>query len=373
MADQFSFGIEEEYFIVDAETKAMQRRMPAAFLAALKKDIGPSVTREMLQAQIEVATQPSVDFGESARELRALRRNIGAIASEFGFAFIAAGTHPTASWTAARQTEAMRYDGMMQDLQMLAERNLLCGLHVHVELPDPDRRIEIMRRVTPFIPVFIALATSSPFWNSRRTGLMGYRLAAYDELPRTGLPPLFHSNADFEAYKDALVAARVMPDGSYLWWAIRPSVAHPTLELRAPDCCTRVEDSIALAALYRALLRHLYFNPSLNETLTSVDYAIAAENKWRAQRYGIHGSFVDREQRRAVPVSEAVASLVERVGDDAEALGCKGQLAQVMRILDDGTSADAQITVFSEAEQRTKSRGEALKAVKNWLTTTSMQ
>lgn len=373
MADSYSFGIEEEYFIVDAETKAVQRRMPAAFLAALKSGLGPAVTREMLQSQLEVATKPSVDFSESARELRALRKNIAAISSEFGFSFIAAGTHPTAAWTSARQTEAMRYDGMMQDLQMLAERNLLCGLHVHVELPDSERRIEIMRRATPYIPYFIALATSSPFWNSRRTGLMGYRLAAYDELPRTGLPPLFFSNEDFEQYKQALIDARVLPDGTYLWWSIRPSEAHPTLELRAPDCCTRVSDSIAIAALYRCLLRHLFLNPKLNDMLTPVDYAIASENKWRAQRYGIHGSFVDRAAGRAVPVREAVVALLERVDDDAKALGCESELALVQGIFETGTSADSQITVFNEAEERTKSRGEALKAVKNWLVATTIQ
>jgi carboxylate-amine ligase len=373
MADNYSFGIEEEYFIVDAETKAAQRRMPAAFLAALKTGLGSSVTREMLQSQVEVATKPSIDFSEGARELRTLRKNMGAISSEFGLSIIAAGTHPTAAWTSARQTESMRYDGMMQDLQMLAERNMLCGLHVHVEIPDADRRVEIMRRATPFIPYFIALSTSSPFWNSRRTGLMGYRLAAYDELPRTGLPPLFHSNEDFEQYKQALIDARVLPDGSYLWWSIRPSEAHPTLELRAPDCCTRVSDSIAIAALYRCLLRHLFRNPEINETLTPVDYALASENKWRAQRYGIHGSFVDRTQSRAVPVREAVTQLLDMLAGDAKALGCEIELSLIDAIFDTGTSADAQIMVFNEAEERTKSRGEALKAVKNWLATTTVQ
>lgn len=373
MADNYSFGIEEEYFIVDADTKAVQRRMPAAFLAALKAGLGSSVMREMLQSQVEVATKPSIDFSEGARELRSLRKDLASIASEFGLSIIAAGTHPTAAWTSARQTEAMRYDGMMQDLQMLAERNMLCGLHIHVEIPDPDRRVEIMRRATPFIPYFIALSTSSPFWNSRRTGLMGYRLAAYDELPRTGLPPLFFSNEDFDQYKQALIDARVLPDGSYLWWAIRPSEAHPTLELRAPDSCTRLSDSIAIAALYRCLMRYLFRNPKINETLTPVDYAIAAENKWRAQRYGIHGSFVDRLQNRAVPVQEAVGNLVSEMSSDARALGCELELSLIGSIFDTGTSADAQITVYNEAEGRTKSRGEALKAVKNWLVEKSIQ
>jgi carboxylate-amine ligase len=373
MAENYSFGIEEEYFIVDAETKAVQRRMPSAFLAALKTSLGASVMREMLQSQVEVATKPAIEFSEGARQLRTLRKNLAAVASEFGLSIMAAGTHPTAAWTSGRQTEAMRYDGMMQDLQMLAERNMLCGLHVHVEIPDPDRRVEIMRRATPFIPYFIALATSSPFWNSRRTGLMGYRLAAYDELPRTGLPPLFFSNEDFDQYKQALIDARVLPDGSYLWWAIRPSDAHPTLELRAPDCCTRLSDSIAIAALYRCLMRYLYRSPKVNETLTPVDYAIAAENKWRAQRYGIHGSFVDRLQNRAVPVQEAVSELIDKMSPDARALGCEIELSLISSIFATGTSADHQITVFNEAEERTKSRGEALKAVKNWLVATSIQ
>lgn len=373
MAGDYSFGIEEEYFVVDAESKAVQRRMPAAFLAALKNGLGPSVTREMLQSQVEVATKPSIDFSEGARELRTLRKNMASIASEFGLSIMAAGTHPTAAWTSARQTEAMRYDGMMQDLQMLAERNMLCGLHVHVEIPDPDRRIELMRRIVPFIPYFVALSTSSPFWNSRRTGLMGYRLAAYDELPRTGLPPLFHSDDDFEQYKQALIDARVIPDGSYLWWSIRPSEAHPTLELRAPDCCTRVSDSIALAAFYRCLLRHLFRNPKINDALTPIDYAIASENKWRAQRYGIHGSFVDRKRGSAVPVREAVSELVDMLAPDAKVLGCEIELSLIGAIFDTGTSADAQISVFGEAEERTKSRGEALKAVKNWLVATSIQ
>ena len=373
MADNYSFGIEEEYFIVDVETKAVQRRMPAAFLAALKSGLGASVMREMLQSQVEIATKPSIDFSEGARELRMLRKTLASIAAEFGLSIIAAGTHPTAAWTSGRQTEGMRYDGMMQDLQMLAERNMLCGLHVHVEIPDPDRRVEIMRRATPFVPYFIALSTSSPFWNSRRTGLMGYRLAAYDELPRTGLPPLFQSNEDFEQYKQALIDARVIPDGSYFWWAIRPSEAHPTLELRAPDCCTRLSDSIAIAALYRCLMRYLCRSPKINETLTPVDYAIASENKWRAQRYGIHGSFVDRHQGRAVPVKEAVGNLIDAMSADAKALGCEIELSLISSIFDTGTSADAQIAVYSEAEERTKSRGEALKAVKNWLVKTSIQ
>ncbi len=373
MASEYGFGIEEEYFIVDAETKAVQRKMPAAFIMALKRDLGPTVTREMLQAQIEVMTQPSTSLVDARSELQQARRAVGDIAISHGLSFFASGTHPTATWTETQQTPANRYDGVMHDLQMIGERNLLCGLHVHVELPDPDTRVDVMRRMTPFVPLLIALATSSPFWRARRTGLMGYRLAAYDELPRTGLPPLFESKEDYDTYISTLVEARVIPDSTYVWWALRPSHKHPTLELRAPDSCTRVEDTIAIAALYRSLARHLVRNPKVNADLNVVDAAIALENKWRAQRYGIHGSFVDRNSRRAITIPEVVDGLIDQVADDARELGCTDEVAFARDILQRGTSADMQISVFREAEHRTGSRTEALRAVTGWLADTTLQ
>ncbi len=373
MTNNFRFGIEEEYFVVDEETKAVQRRMPTAFILALKRNLGQAVTREFLQAQLEVLTQPSMSIAVTRDELRALRKTTGEIAGEHGLSFFASGTHPTAVWRASQQTAGKRYDEVMNDLQMIGQRNMLCGMHVHVEVPDPDDRVEIMRRALPFVPMFIALATSSPFWGGRRTGLMGYRLAAYDELPRTGLPPFFRNKTEFDAYIAALVAARVIEDSSYVWWAIRPSLKHPTLELRAPDSCTRLEDALAIAALYRSLIRHLVRKPEVNADLDVVDHAIALENKWRAQRYGIHGSFVDRRAARAVTVAESAEALIAMLADDAHELGCEREVEHVRSILRQGTSADIQIALHREAEQRTGSRNEAFKAVKTWLAEATLQ
>lgn len=373
MTNDYRFGIEEEFFVVDAETKAVQRRMPSGFFDDLKGALGEAVTVELLQSQLEIATNPATCAGVALDELRNLRGRAGDIAARHGLAFIASGTHPTATWQGVRHTQANRYDGLMHDLQMLGERNMVCGLHVHVELPDPDQRVKVMRRILPYIPHFIALATSSPFWGSKQTGLMGYRLAAYDELPRTGLPELFEDNAAYEAYVDALVSARAITDSSYVWWAIRPSSKHPTLELRAPDSCTRVEDAIAIAALYRSLVRHLVRNPDFNDHIGTVHRAIANENKWRAQRYGIHGSFVDLEGRRAVPVPDAVEELISMVAEDAAALGCLDALMHLRTISSGGTSADMQIAVYQEAHHRTGNRGEALGAVKSWLAQATLQ
>ncbi|QIB34193.1 carboxylate-amine ligase [Ancylobacter pratisalsi] len=373
MTEDYRIGIEEEYFIVDGESKNMLKRMPAAFMDKTREVFGPRATGELMQSQIEVMAKPHVEAAAARAELHELRRTLGDVAGAFDLAFFASGTHPTASWHAGKRSPMQRGDGLMHDLQMLGERNLLCGLHVHVELPDPDTRIDVMRRILPYLPIFVALSTSSPFWECKRTGLMGYRLAAYDELPRTGLPELFESAKDYQDYVDALVAARAIRDSSYIWWTIRPSMKQPTLELRAPDSCTRVEDSVAIASLYRALTRHLVRNPKVNAGIDAVDRAIAVENKWRAQRYGIHGSLVDRHAKEAVPMAQAVGDLIDRVSEDARALGGLAELEHLRTILDGGTSADTQIAVYQEAAHRTGNRTEALRAVTTWLTHASVQ
>ncbi|MBS9477091.1 carboxylate-amine ligase [Ancylobacter radicis] len=373
MAEEYRIGIEEEYFIVDGDTKSVLRRMPTAFMDKARDALGERVSGEMLQSQIEVMSRPHDSAADARAELSAMRRTLADVAAGFDLCFFASGTHPTASWQNGKRAPTQRYDGLMHDLQMLGERNMLCGLHVHVELPDPETRIDVMRRILPFLPIFVALSTSSPFWESKRTGLMGYRLAAYDELPRTGMPELFESARDYQDYIDALVTAGAIRDSSYVWWTIRPSQKNPTLELRAPDSCTRVEDSVAIAALYRALVRHLVRNPKLNAGIDAVERAIAVENKWRAQRYGIHGSFVDRSARQAIPVAQAVETLIDMVTDDAQAMGSRQELEHLRTILNGGTSADIQIAVYQEAAHRTGNRGEALRAVTSWLTHASAQ
>jgi carboxylate-amine ligase len=369
----YSIGIEEEYFLVDARTKMVAASMPEAFLDEAKSTLGPQVRPEFLQSQIEVVTTPHLDMAAVAAELKHLRQALGAIAARHGLAILAAGTHPTAVWGQSQQTQKERYDAVMHDLQMIGHRDMLCGMHVHVELPNPDERVDVMYRMLPYLPLFVALSTSSPFWQSRRTGLKGYRLAAYDELPRTGVPELFRTREEFDAYIEALVKAGVIEDSSYVWWAIRPSFGHPTLELRAPDCCTLVDDSIAIAALYRALARRLVRNPWLNWDLTPVTRAIIVENKWRAQRYGVHGTFVTIDGSGAITVAELLEQVIEEVAADAEELGCTGELGRCRAIVGAGTSADAQLAVFEAQRSQHASRESALGAVTDWIAVATMQ
>jgi glutamate---cysteine ligase / carboxylate-amine ligase len=367
MIANYAFGIEEEFFISSRETRRPLPRLPRAFHADLTAALAGSLRHEMLQSQIETATPPLFDMGAGLEALSSQRMRLAAIGEEHGILVLASGTHPLARWDSQRPSPKRRYHDLMNALQMLGHRNILCGLHVHVSVPDPSLRVDLMRRVIPFLPVFLALSTSSPYWQGRRTGLMGYRLAAYDELPRTGLPELFRDEADYRRYVDGLVGAGAIPDESYIWWAVRPSSKYPTLELRIADSCTDARHSIAIAALYRCLVRHLVENPSLNRDIGAVERAIAIENKWIAQKDGIRGALVDAASGALRPVPEIVEDMLAMLDGDARALDCKAELALIRDILSDGTSACRQIAHAELAAAAGKDHSEALTSVVDWL------
>lgn len=360
--EQFTFGIEEEYFLHDKAANTVAVTTPDALFREANAATGGRVEREFLQAQAEAVTRPHVHMDAARRELAFIRRTLADLAAEHGLSLLASGTHPTAQWRQSQQTDKDRYDKAMDDLRMIGQRDLLCGMHVHVSLPDPSRRVDVMYRLIPYLPLFVALSTSSPFWTSRETGLKGYRLAAYDELPRTGLPELFRTNDEYDGYVNALVRAGVIKDSSFVWWMIRPSPKYPTLELRAADCCTRIDDAIAIAALYRALVCHLYNNPAVNDGVDVTSRALASENKWRAQRYGIHGSFVTEGE--SIAVADFLEEVLQMTAEDARALECD-EAANCRRIIARGTSADAQLAVFHE--QSSRGANPALDAVVGWI------
>jgi glutamate---cysteine ligase / carboxylate-amine ligase len=360
---EYSFGIEEEYFLADKRTLDVAVETPNELFEAANWSTGGQAMREMLQSQLEVVSNIHVDVGDTREELCFLRREVARVADQYGFAIMACGTHPTAVWRMSQPSPKPRYEEMIEDLRSIGHRNMMCGMHVHVQLPDPEKRFAVMRAMIPYLPVFIALSASSPFWNSHKTGLKGYRLAAYSELPRTGLPELFETKAEFDAYVEALKKSGVIPDESYIWWAMRSSMRHPTLELRAPDTCTFVDDAIAIASLYRALARYLYQRPQLSQGVTSLDRAIAVENKWRAQRYGTDCIFASSDG--PVSIDEMLARLINQTAADAEALGCVDEVAHCRTIVQRGSSAEFQLRAYRDS-------GEDVSAVSRWIATATM-
>ena len=362
----YTLGMEEEYFVFDAETRRAVRRIDKKFLARVRSDLGDRVTTEMLQSQIEVVTPVCATMDEARAHLTHYRRTLSQAAHAHRLGVAAMGTFPLAFWPEQVVTPKERYDAILDDLQMIGYRNMLCGMHVHVEVPDPDSRINLIMRLTPFLPLLLALTTSSPFWQGRLTGLHGYRLAAYDELPRTGLPELFRTKEDYDAFVEALTWAKIIPDASYIWWAVRPSLAHPTIELRIADSCTRLEDALAVAALFRCLVRALDRDRDLNAGFDRVGRAITQENKWHAQRYGIGATFVDPFSRSPLGTREWLDQVLDLIDADVGALDCQREIGHLETILAEGTSAMRQIEVFTTARAAGGNRLTALKEVVDW-------
>jgi carboxylate-amine ligase len=363
----YRFGIEEEYFIADASTRGTPRRRALeAFHAAADARL-PRAERELLQSQVEASTPPSADFGEAREVLAGLRAGLAGIARERRLLVFAAGTHPIAKWSRQSHTEKERYEGLTRELGLVGRRNVVCGMHVHVEVPRPEARVDLMNRLMPFVPLLLALSTASPFWQGRETGLAGYRLSVFGEMPRSGLPDLFHGAEDYDRLVRVMTAAGAIPDASYLWWAVRPSVKYPTLELRVADSCTSLDHTLAVAALWRCLVRLADRRPDLNKGMTGASRAIAAENLWRAQRDGARAALIDEAAGGAAPVSEHLERVLALAAEDADALGCAAEAGAARAILASGTSADRQTAAFKEASGRGLAKCDALGAVVDWL------
>lgn len=366
MNASYQFGIEEEYFLADAATRGTPRRRVAAFHVAAQARL-PAVERELLQSQIEVSTAPSTSFGSAGEALGALRSDLAEIGRDHGILVLAAGTHPVARWSRQSQTQKGRYDDIMREVRMLGRRSVVCGMHVHVEVPRPEARVDLMNRLLPAMPLLLALSASSPFWQGQATGMAAYRLSVFGALPRTGLPDLFDGPEDYARYVDAMVRAGSIQDASFLWWTLRPSIRYPTLELRVADSCTLLGHTLAIAALYRCLVRLADRRPEWNRGLTGASRALVAENLWRAQRDGVRAELIDVATGDAHPFAACLDAALASVAEDADALGCAAEAAAAREIVEGGTSADRQATAFSEARRRGLEEREAAGAVVDWL------
>ena len=366
MAASYQFGIEEELFLAD--TKSRDTPTPKRVKAFHKAvhDRLPEVERELLDSQVEIMTPPCTSFAAARVALSSLRGGLAAIGREHDILVFGGGSHPVARWHRQKQTSKARYDAIADDMQMLARRDVVCGMHVHVKVPDPERRVDLMNRLLPFTPTLLALSASSPFWQGQDTGLNAYRLSVWGEMPRTGLPELFPNTAEYDRFVALMVRAKAIPDASFLWWTLRPSARFPTLEHRVADSCTRLDDTLAIAALYRCLVRHLDRHPKRNRDLTSVSRAVASENMWRAQRRGVRASFID-ERGNVVPFAAYREAILETVAKDADALGCTDEVAGTRSIIANGTSADCQLATFAEARNKGSNKAAALAAVVDWM------
>ncbi|MFO1189103.1 MAG: carboxylate-amine ligase [Alphaproteobacteria bacterium] len=370
MTFAFRFGMEEEFFLVDRTSGNASEVMPPAFWSAVKEGL-PDVSKELLQSQIEIQTPPLASATECRKVLTGLRRRLSAIAAEHGLGIIAAGTHPMFDWHESRSSPGARYATVVRDTRMLAFRNMFSGLHVHVEVPDGQSRVAIMARCIPYLPLLLALSTSSPFWRGQWTGMLGYRMTGYGEMPRAGLPPMFRDEGEYAAYVAALQGAKIIPNATFLWWAMRPSLRYPTLELRICDAVTRVDDAVAIANLYRCLVHRLVREPGFGPMPTGVVMALTDENKWQVQCDGLDATMVDVGTGQVISARSAIERFVAALRDDALALDCAGELDHIGTILARGTSAHEQFAILRAETEKGTEHAEALRAVVRWLAETS--
>ena len=363
----FTIGIEEEYLLVDRGTRDLITEAPPGMLPACERLLSGQVTPEFLQCQIEVGTRVCTDVQGARDDLAHLRRTVADVANEHGLAIIAASTHPFATWGAQKRTPKERYEIIERDLQDVVRRLMICGMHVHVGVEDDDLRIDLMAQVSYVLPHLLALTTSSPFWQGHDTGLKSYRVAVWEELPRTGLPEQFDSFGEFKRHVDVLINAGLIEDGSKLWWDIRPSVRFPTLEMRICDLCTRLADTICVASIYRCWLHMLYRLRLNNQRWRRYPNLLIRENRWRAERYGFDQGLVDFGKGQVVDYPDLLDEILELIREDAEALGCAEEVRHAKTILERGSSAHRQLEVYRIAVEEGADAKEALRAVVDML------
>ena len=363
----FTIGIEEEYLLVDLETRDVASDPPEALFRACQKRIKGLVAHEFLKAQIEINTEVSASVADARKNLAELRTTVAEVAEEYGLAPIAAATHPFSNWQEQDFTDRKRYKVIAKDLQTVVRRLMTCGMHVHVGIDDDELRIDLLNQVIYFLPHLLAFSTSSPFWRGEDTGLKSYRLSVFDELPRTGLPNVFESWPEYQRHVDALVNAGLIEDATKLWWDVRPSHRYPTLEMRITDVCTRIDDAVSIAALFMCLLRMLYRLKKSNQRWRQYASMLVAENRWRAQRYGLDEGLVDFGRGEIVPCATLLGEIIDLVGEDADALGCVTEIGHLKTIMKKGTSSHRQLATYAKALDKGASQHDALVKVVDML------
>jgi carboxylate-amine ligase len=353
---RFTLGIEEELQLVDAETYELSSRIDE-LLERTGEDA--QVKPELLQSVVEVATRPSESVAAAVDETRRLRARLREAGAANGTLIAAAGTHPFSRYEYQEVTERPRYRELMAEMQWVAEREVIFGLHVHVALESGDEAIEVANALRTRLPELLALSVNSPFWSGRETGLASTRIQVFDSFPRTGLPPAFASFGEYSRLVERGVKTGAFPDYTFIWWDLRPHPKLGTIEIRICDVQTRVESTAAIAALVQSLVATLAERLERSARLPAEDTALVDENRWRAVRRGLDANLIWLERDEERPAREAVAELVDTVRPAARRLGCSAELEEIETICRRGTGADEQ--------RRARDKSGTLLGVAQWL------
>ncbi|HZB45581.1 MAG TPA: carboxylate-amine ligase [Pyrinomonadaceae bacterium] len=345
--EKFTLGIEEEFQIVDPQTRELKSHI-VEILEQGRMLLGEQVKPEMIQSQVEVGTGVCANIQEARADITRLRSIVSWLARQKGLAIVAASTHPISHWKEQLITDDPHYALLIEELQMVASSLLIFGLHVHVGLPDRERQIHVMNAARYFLPHVLALTTSSPFWLGVNTGLKSYRCEVFKKFPRTDIPDHFGSYQSFQSYVELLLKTKSIQNPKKIWWDVRPHPYFPTLEFRICDIPTRVDDTIAIAALFQAIVCKLDRLIEKNLGFRLYRRMLIQENKWRAVRYGLDGKLIDFGKQTEVPARDLILELLDFVDDVLDDLDSRKEVEHIHTILQRGTSADEQLRVFNE-------------------------
>ena len=360
-----TLGVEEEFFLVNPETRNLESDPDPRVFEACERNRGPhTVSHEVLRTQIETSTKVCHSVAEACGAVRETRRFVIEAAARYGLAVLAASTHPFAEWKAQLIPPRERYERFAVTFPESVRRQIVGGMHIHAGFGDPDSRVRVMTAMRQYLPLFHALSTSSPFHGGRETGFKSHRLSIMGVLPRTSLPRPLNSWAEYEDLLAAYQRMKFIRSGSELWWDIRPSQHFPTVEIRICDICPRLDDMGGIVALYAALIRRLLRLDSAGQLPEDPPTEIIAENRWLAQRYGVLAFLGDVYGGEGkVDIEDYAARLVEEVAQDARELGCEQELHHVLNVIRDGSSADRQLDLFRLRRLEGDTEEEALRAV----------
>jgi carboxylate-amine ligase len=310
--------------------------------------LGEQVKPEMHQSMIEIGTGICDNIQEARADLVKLRRTVATLAESKGLRIAAASTHPFSNWKDQEITPDPHYEAVINEMQMLAQSLLIFGMHVHVGIDDREAQIHLMNAARYFLPHVLALSTSSPFWMGTNTGLKSYRSELFKKFPRTDIPDYFSSYSEFDSYVNLLLKTGCIDKPKKIWWDVRPHPHFPTLEFRVCDLPSRVDEVIALAALFQAITAKLYKLYKMNMGFRLYRRALIQENKWRAVRWGLDGKLIDFGKQKEVPVRDLIYELLDFVDDVVDELGSRKELEYIHTIIANGTSADRQLKKFEE-------------------------
>jgi glutamate---cysteine ligase / carboxylate-amine ligase len=342
----YTIGIEEELMIVDRETLDLASSIEGLLAALDNVEKEGEVKPELMESVCEIATEPCRNTHDAGYQLRALRRLVQHVASERGLAIGAAGTHPFAMWEDQRVVSRPRYRDLIAGLQFVARQEIIFGIHVHVGLDDPDKAIHVTNGMRVHVPILLALSANSPFWRGQQTGLQSTRTPIFRAFPRVGIPPRYDNFEDWERRIEFMRTTKVIPDYTYLWYDVRPHPNFGTVEIRVMDSQTRVEHTLAIAALIQAMVKELAEHYEGGQSLSRYPYEMLDENKWLAARHGLNGDLVDLPKTDRVGAAELTRRLMERLRPHSEELGSADEFDGLADILENGTGAARQAIVY---------------------------